>query len=225
MIKQQEEWVFANYIWNEDQTNAVLNMNGGYKSLSWNENSEEKSVNYRIPSAAECLVCHKKNNAAMPIGTKPQNLNLNFSYPEGNKNQLQKLIEAGYLEDDIPTNLAETIMWEDASASLEKRARAYLDVNCAHCHSAGGHCDYVPIKLNLSEEDLYNSGVCMEPVTYFPGGPFVINSGNAHASEMYLRMNSNAVDVMMPIMGRSMIHEEGVQLIEDWINSIETTCE
>jgi hypothetical protein len=28
--------------------------------------------------------------------------------------------------------------WDDKNASLEKRACAYLDVNCALCHNPGG---------------------------------------------------------------------------------------
>ncbi|HET8886480.1 MAG TPA: hypothetical protein VFM70_09050 [Salinimicrobium sp.] len=224
MIKKETEWIFANYVWNEQQDAAVLDMSGQNIPISWNENGETRNVNYRIPSAAECMVCHKKNDVAYPIGPKPQNLNIEFSYDDVEQNQLQKLIDAGYLT-NFPENLEETIKWDDASADYESRARAYLDINCAHCHSTGGHCDYVAIRLNLDELDLYNVGVCMEPISHFDGGPFVINAGNADASEMYLRMSTNAPDAMMPIMGRSVVHEEGVQLIKNWINAMESNCE
>jgi hypothetical protein len=38
-------------------------------------------------------------------------------------------------------------------------------------------------------------------------------------------MNTNEGSEMMPIIGRSVVHEEGVQLMRDWINSMQIPCE
>jgi hypothetical protein len=54
--------------------------------------------------------------------------------------------------------------------------------------------------------------------------PFVINGGFADNSEMIFRMNSTDEAEMMPIIGRTIIHEEGVQLMKDWINSLPANC-
>lgn len=131
---------------------------------------------------------------------------------------------AGYLGADVPSTINSTVNWEDTSKSLESRARSYMDINCAHCHRDGGHCDYVAIRLNYSNTDINTVGLCMTPLFYIENGPFVINGGDPNRSEMILRMNSNEGAEMMPQLGRSIVHEEGVQLIKDWINTLPANC-
>ncbi len=48
----------------------------------------------------------------------------------------------------------------------------------------------------------------------------LIDPGNSKASSLLFRMNSNKVDIRMPEIGRAWIHEECVQLIEAWIDSL-----
>src|SRR5690606_40673996 len=97
LIKKDEGWIFANYIWNETQQEALLNTTGyGFNvPVEWVQNGETKSVNYRIPSETECFICHKSFDVIFPIGTKPQNLNSIYNYAEGMENQLQKWEEMG----------------------------------------------------------------------------------------------------------------------------------
>ena len=66
MIRKSNEWIFAEYVWNEDQTEATLSMNGSFVSLDWDEEGTPKSTIYRIPSETECLICHKSNNLPIP---------------------------------------------------------------------------------------------------------------------------------------------------------------
>ena len=96
MIKKSNGWIFAEYVWNDEQTEAFLDMEGSFKEISWkDENDVIKSTNYRLPSSFECLTCHKSNDLAIPIGPKPQNLNLSYNYADGLKNQLTKWVEMG----------------------------------------------------------------------------------------------------------------------------------
>lgn len=223
MIKRSTGWIFAEYIWNEEQTEAYLDMNGGYVDITWNRNGQELSTNYRIPSETECKVCHKLNDVPIPIGVKPQNMNKNFNYPDGTKNQLQKMIEMGYLAGSLPPNINTVVNYSDATQPLELRLRSYLDINCAHCHSAGKHCDYRPIRLGFSETVLKtNMGLCVEPGEMIdPAMNYIISPSNINRSVMHFRLNATNESVRMPLLGRTLVHQEGVQLLEDWINSIE----
>jgi hypothetical protein len=45
--------------------------------------------------------------------------------------------------------------------------------------------------------------------------------GQADKSILIHRMNSTEVGVAMPELGRSTVHQEGVELIRQWINSLE----
>jgi len=226
MIKQQGGWVFAEYLWNDAQTEAFLDMNGSYKSISWNQNGTNMSTNYRIPSQTECMVCHKINDQPIPIGVKPQSMNKSYPYADGEMNQLQKMVEMGFLDASIPSSITSVVDYMDESQSLDLRLRSYLDINCAHCHSANKHCDYRPIRLAFSETEVKeNMGLCVEPGEILdPAMNFILAPNNVQRSLMHFRLNSNNEAVRMPLLGKSLVHQEGVALLEDWINSIQT-CE
>jgi uncharacterized repeat protein (TIGR03806 family) len=227
-IKKEEGWVFANYKWNDDQTQASFDLAGSYVPLDFIENNQQRSVNYYVPSGPQCLTCHKSDNdIAQPIGVKPQNLNMAFSYTDGNFNQLQKWKEVGYLSGNIPTNIQTVVKWDDVSQPLDLRVRSYLDINCAHCHEDNRHCDYRPIRFAFNKtSNLTNLGVCVEAHEIFdPSLTYIVNPGNAERSILAVRINSVEESLRMPLLARTLKHDEGAQLIEQWINSLTTICQ
>lgn len=233
LIKKNDGWKAYDYIWNNDQTEATLDVdgNGHFIPITWIENNTTKSTNYKIPSQTECVTCHKINptqtgEITIPIGPKPQNLNTIFNYGTSSNNQLDQWISEGLIDNTLPdrANIRSTIDWKDTNFSLELRARSYIDINCAHCHRDGGHCDYTPQRFNFSNTDMHTFGVCLTPLFTIPNKPFVINGGNADRSELIYRINTTIGSEMMPIIGRTLIHEEGVQLMTEWINSLPANC-
>ena len=220
-------WEFAEYVWNEDQTEAFLDLSGSFTPVSWmDEQGEIQNVNWRIPAQAECHTCHKVGDNSIPIGPKPQNINKMYNYSDGVKNQLEKWVAMGYLEAGYPTNIITVADYADPDADIEERVRAYLDMNCAHCHRQGSHCDYRPVRFAYSETvDPNNLGICVEPDQQFdPSLTHIITPGNVNRSMLHFRMNTNEEDKRMPLLGRTIIHREGVQLITDYINSLEGPC-
>lgn len=233
LVKKTDGWKAFDYIWNADQTDATLDVvgNGNFVPITWIENNTTKSTNYKIPSQTECVTCHKINpnqtgEITIPIGPKPQNLNYTYNYGTFSKNQLDHWISEGFIDNSLPEriNIKSTIDWKDTSFSLELRARSYIDINCAHCHRNGGHCDYTPQRFNFSNTDMHTFGVCLTPLFAIPNKPFVINGGNADRSELIYRINTTIGSEMMPIIGRTLIHTQGVQLMTDWINSLPANC-
>ncbi|MCW4470502.1 hypothetical protein OGH69_16140 [Flavobacterium sp. MFBS3-15] len=225
MIKKAEGWIFATYKWNGEQTEAVLNA-GGTVRVAWNHNGSPRNINYKIPTAMDCYLCHRSNDRAVPIGPKPQNLNKAYNYPDGAENQLTKWVKAGYLAEGYSTNISTTIDWEDTTKPLELRVRSYLDANCAHCHTDGGQCQGTPLKLDfLHTDNPANLGVCIEPQDYVTGDQtHLVAKQNIEMSLLHFRMSTNDPNEMMPITGRTVIHAEALALIEEWINSMEGTC-
>ncbi|HEY0091316.1 MAG TPA: hypothetical protein VGB43_02425, partial [Flavobacterium sp.] len=237
MIRKANEWIFANYVWNEAQTEAYYDISGSFTNVSWtDENGITKTTDYRIPSEEQCIVCHKKKEVVngeeitvhVPIGIKPQNLNFNYSYGSGSQNQLTKWIEYGYLENDftLPSVQNSTIDWSDTSKPLELRVRSYLDVNCAHCHMTDRHCDYRPMRFAFTEtlNNLQNMGVCVETsdMQDFPSAySQIVTPGKTDRSMMYYRLDTSNEGYRMPLHGRTVIHEEAVSLIGQWIDSLE----
>jgi uncharacterized repeat protein (TIGR03806 family) len=222
MIRKADGWIFAEYVWNEEQTEAFLQMDGSYVAIAWSQNGTPKSTNYRIPSETECLICHKSNSQAIPIGIKPQNLNTSYPFASGTENQLQHWISKGILENNLPQSIQSTIDYMDESQTLKTRLRSYLDINCAHCHRENSHCDYRPLRLAFSEtNESINMGVCVPPDENIdPSLVEIILPGNFNKSVMHFRLNSTNENNRMPLLGRSLIHEEGVELLRSYILSI-----
>lgn len=227
MIRKSSGWIFAEYVWNQEQTEAVLQTEGGFTAISWfDANNSIREINYRIPSPTECATCHTINQQIFPIGIKPQNLNANFNYIEGSKNQLSKWIEFGYLENNIPTNIVSMVDYNDASKSLNLRVRSYFDINCAHCHQDGGFAAFFEMRFPFSQTNvLANMGVCVTPNHFVPGQTGeIVKPSDTNRSILYYRMMTSDFDYRMPFLGRSIKHTEGVLLVEQWINSL-TDCE
>ena len=69
-------------------------------------------------------------------------------------------------------------------------------------------------------------GVCVVQDTQIdPSLSHIVTPNNPMRSVLYFRMNSTEEEYRMPLLGRSVVDEEGLQLIEDWINSLEVNCE
>ncbi|MEH6536740.1 MAG: Ig-like domain-containing protein [Psychroserpens sp.] len=226
MYMTEEGWDFAKYVWNEDQTEATFTNSGSFIDIQWIENEITNNVNYRIPSRSECFTCHNKFDTPVPIGPKPQNLNRDVAYTDGTSNQLQKWIEVGYLENNLPTSIVSTVNWEDESLDLNLRLRSYLDINCAHCHSDESYCEYRPMRFAFNDnEDDVNKGVCVSPDTQIAGTSHIVTPGNIDTSVLRFRLNSTEEQNRMPLLGRTLTHLEGVRLIDEWINSLNGECE
>jgi uncharacterized repeat protein (TIGR03806 family) len=237
MIRKSTGWIFANYIWNSEQTEAFLDLNGSYQDISWtDENGQTKNVNYRIPSEVQCITCHKtkqiingnEETIYVPIGIKPQNLNFNYTYSNETKNQLIKWMEVGFADNfNLPTPTNTAVNYEDSSQPIALRARSYLDINCAHCHTENKHCDYRPMRFAYSQTGgslgNTNMGVCVntEDMQGFPSSlAKIVSPGNIYKSMLFYRINTTDETYRMPLHGRTLIHTEGVTLIEQWINSL-----
>lgn len=241
MIRKADGWIFAEYVWNNDQTEAYLDMNGSNVSIDYkDENNILQSVpNYRIPNVVQCIICHKSkqmvNNVEVdtyiPIGIKPQNLNFDYNYGNETKNQLTKWIEKGILQNNfsLPSEANTAIDYKDASKPLEKRVRSYLDINCAHCHQDNRHCDYRPMRFSFTESgDIQNGranlGICVDTQDmqdFPPALSKIISPGNVNRSMLYYRLNTTNENFRMPLHGRTVIHTEGVNLLQQWINTLQ----
>ena len=89
--------------------------------------------------------------------------------------------------------------YNDASAALEDRGRAYLTMNCAHCHNPGGWQ-----KANEREFDFrYET-------------PFS-QTGISYEEEKIKRALD---DREMPFIGTTMLDEEGVNLVKEYLDNL-----
>ena len=225
LIRRNTGWKALPYIWNADKTDAVLSLTGGSKNISWiDAQGVNQNTAYDIPNANNCAQCHGSNELK-PIGPKANLLNRDFDYGSGPVNQLTHMAAEGFLT-GVPSDLSgiETIPhFADNSASLNDRARGYLDINCAHCHNPDGAGSTSGLYLEYERAFGLDTGECKPPVAAGDGTGNLghdIVPGDAATSIVVFRMNSNETAVRMPEIGRSVIHSEGVDVVSDWINAM-----
>ncbi len=227
LVKRKDKWDALSYIWNEEQTEASLEVVGGIKEVSWiNPEGETMKFDYIIPNKNQCKGCHSYDQKLQPIGPKVRNLNTNISYAEGNMNQLEKWATIGYLDAYDPTaDHPKVAQWDnEKSGTLHERAMAYLDINCAHCHNPHGPANTSGLTLNYDQKADMTLGIYKSPVATGRGSgghSYSIIPGNADKSIMVYRMQSDDPAAMMPELGRRLVHDAGVELIRDWINEME----
>ncbi len=219
LIHEEEGWKALPYIWNESQTDARLEITGGTKQVLL---TGKKPINYLVPNIAQCKGCHELNGKIAPIGPTARQLNRMNKYQGESKNQLVLLAEAGFLS-GLPnlSGVPKLASYDHPeSGTLEERSRAYLEVNCAHCHRVEGPAKNSGLYLLARNDNPEQVGIMKTPVAAGRGSGnlmYDIVPGQPDKSILVRRMNSDKADVMMPELGRKLIHEEGVELIREWI--------
>jgi uncharacterized repeat protein (TIGR03806 family) len=231
LVKSGEDWKAYSYVWNEDDSDAFYNPVGDILVANFTDKKGiAKSVDYAVPNKNQCKSCHNRDNIIRPLGPIVQNLDKDFSYPDGKMNQISKWQSVGYLAKDYvkKPNHKPLADWQDKSKSLEERSLAYLQVNCGHCHRENGSAHTTGLFLLTTMNDRKKLGICKTPVAAGKGAgnlKFGIQPGQPEASILLYRMKSEDPGVMMPELGRMIKHEEGIQLISDWIASMPNSCE
>lgn len=238
LIHRPQGWEALEYEWNDDLKDASLMLGGKVKSLKiLAHNSETMTLDYGIPNVRQCASCHSTDavakGALFPIGPKAKFLNWNAN---GKTNQLEDFVSARHLDKlPGPEHVPHTESWNDWQIEkedfkkLDARAKAYLEINCAHCHSPSGAA--ASTGLFLATEiwtDSNQYGKCKHPVAagFASGGrDFDIYPGDPEKSILYYRINHQHLAIRMPQLGRTVVHKEAVVMLHNWIEKISGKCE
>lgn len=163
LVRQHSGWIALVYVWDRDGKDATLDPSPEPVPVKWVDGSGvEQSAMYDIPNVNQCTVCHKDG---APLGPTAHNVKL----------------------DQWTGHLAGAPAQQPAPPqTLDERARAYLEVNCASCHREGTRA---------------------KPLDY------------SRRNDMVRRMESLDSEKRMPVIGRTVVHAEGVALIREWANA------
>lgn len=225
LIRKAAGWTALAYVWNADQTEAVLKRTGARLDVSFIDPSgAPQAISYLVPNQNQCKTCHSAGGELVPIGPKARNLNRDLNYGDRTQNQLAAWRRLGHLSGGPePEQAPQIAAWDDPSATLEARARAYLDANCAHCHNPAGMASTSGLYLGVEETRPVHLGVGKAPVAAGRGSGGLavsIAPGHPERSIMVYRMGSDDPGVMMPELGRTLVHAEGLALVADYIESL-----
>lgn len=210
LIHRAEGWVALPYIWDADGSDATLAVGGRRVPVTFTApDGTAHSIRYAVPNMNQCKECHSLNGKIVPIGPKAENIN----FGDG------RATHKAFLS---PKNRIRPMpRWDDpATGSIEDRARAYLDVNCAHCHNPAGSASNSGLFLRWSDPVGINYGVAKRPTAAGRGSggmDFAIAPGNPEHSFMIYRLESTDPGIAMPEVGRATVHREGADLLRQWI--------
>ncbi len=216
-------WVALPYIWNEDQTEAYLEVAGGTSLVSYKDaKGKKQQVNYVVPNVNQCKGCHERDGKMTPIGPSARQMNAIMPYEHGAENQLDYWSRTKQMT-GLVVNRPAFVSYLDEKAPLNERVKAYLDINCAHCHNPQGPAKSSGLFLDYRYYGTTAYGMMKSPVAAGRGSGgllYDIVAEKPNESILHYRMNSQDPGVMMPELGRTIIHQEGVALIREWIKSI-----
>lgn len=227
LLHEEKGWTALPYIWNEEQTEAYLEVAGGDKSITWrNEKGKKQKLDYAIPNVNQCKGCHLHNKKIKPIGPSARQLNRDFDYADGTFNQLEYWQQQDGLEGLPPlAEVPKLAVWNQASTGdLNARARAYLDINCGHCHNPLGPANTSGLFLDIHEKNTSKLGLNKSPIAAGRGTGnrlYNIVKGKPNESILVYRMESDDPGIMMPELSRKLMHKEGISLIKDWIENMD----
>lgn len=232
LVRRADGWVVLPYVWNADQSEAELERTGDAKALELvDAQGHGQKFTYVVPNENQCASCHVtnlKSGEFMPLGPKARNLNRTLAYTDGTENQIARWVRAGFLAGVPAGELPRAADWRDVQQPIADRARSYLDVNCAHCHQGGATASNTSLRLDALGPADWSLGLCKPSVAAGKGtGDRIhdIEPGQPDASILPFRLASTEGGVMMPELGRNTVHQEGVQLIRDWIAAMPGHCQ
>lgn len=220
LILEKNGWQAMTYVWNDEQTDAFLEVAGTTREVTWTHNDgAQRSVKYLVPNQNQCKNCHLRGTDLQPIGPTARQLN----HETATGNQLKQWSQAGILNGLPASDVGKLADYSDESLPVESRARAWLETNCAHCHRPDGPAKTSGLHLLANVHEPLHLGIGKAPVAAGKGSgglSFDIVPGQPEKSILLFRMQSTDPGIMMPELGRTLKHEEGIELVTEWIRSI-----
>lgn len=226
LLRREDKWIALPYVWNDEQTDASLELIGARIEIHRRRaDGEVRQQTHIVPNFNDCKRCHRIGDIVTPIAAGVRQLNCLPPKSDRGEGQLARWQGQGLLQglppgDDLPR----LSRWHDpASGTVEQRARAWLDANCAHCHNPRGTAANSGLQLAVEIERPSAIGVLKTPVAAGRGTGglhFDILPGQPKASIILYRVRSVEGGIMMPEFGRTQIDEEGAALLSEWIESM-----
>ena len=210
------------YKWRPDNSDADLLATNLNEAIPIKTVSGLRTQTWYYPSRQDCRTCHT-DLAGGVLGVKTRQLNCEFSYPSGVKdNQLRAWNHAGLFqpalaEADIGT-MTSLAKPSEMKRTLEDRARSYLDANCTHCHRPGGTVATFDTRYDvpLPRQNLIGTPVLIDQGV---DGARAIAPNDPWRSIVLMRLNSVEA-LKMPPLAHQVVDEQGVALVRDWIKSL-----
>ena len=240
LLKQQNDWAGYSYVWNAEQSEATLAPKAGA------DMEIGGGQPWRVPSRAECMMCHSRqanfaltlHDAQLNHGDQLQRwermglLSSNAAAFDRERAQFGKTPRPASSEERqrgspvtglLPRNpdrLAKFVKSNHEGATVEQRARSYLGVNCAHCHTIyGGGNSPMEFDWFVSLKEMQTIDRAPEHGTLDLENARVVAPGAPGRSVLIPRVARRGPGQMPPV-GTRVGDPEGVRVLAEWVMSL-----
>ncbi len=201
-----EAWTMVAYVWNEDESDAVLSLLG---EANANRSSHD------VPNVFDCAWCH--GAVERPLGFSAIQLS-----HDGVGLTMSRLIERNLLT--APPSVPITLPGDD----LDHQVLGALHANCGGCHSDEGAQSDLPLRLALRTDELdrvsstpaYVSAVGQQIDRAIAGLTYYVFPRRPDDSLIWVRMSNRGSDVQMPPVGTEQQDTNTLQALEAWIDRL-----
>jgi uncharacterized repeat protein (TIGR03806 family) len=215
LVHNPRGWEGYTYIWNEEQDEANL-------LADWplTRTFDVKTANGRtkrewyFPSRSDCQACHTQNGGFV-MGLNTRQLNRVHESGKVKDNQIVVFEHLGIFSEPLPRPvqaLESFPDWQTPAAPAATLARAYLDANCAMCHSPGGrgHAGGAGMDMRFH----------VPLAQAFPGKTNWLTPGDPARSVLLKRMTTRHADAQMPPLATNRVDEDAVNIMRQWIQQL-----
>lgn len=226
LTRQQGEWAAYTYLWNDEQTDAALvgpqgeNIDLFIADQGAPEGGRKRP--WRVPSRAECMVCHSRA-ANYVLGVTELQMNRDHDYGKTRDNQLRTLEHVGFFKEALPRSpdrLRRLANPYDSMQDLDARARSYLHANCSVCHvEAGGGNSQMQLQFSTARTRMNLFGARPQHDTFGISNAMLVAPGDPEQSVLYQRISRRGRGQMPPVV-TSQVDREAVRLFSVWITQM-----
>jgi mono/diheme cytochrome c family protein len=223
-------WIYATYVWSQDERDAVLAPERGIR----NAYELEGGAHYEVPGVMDCRACHQGHPAevlgfsALQLSTDRDPLAPHAAKPAADELDLKRLVERGLvrgLADEFVAHAPRI----DASSPRARAALGYLHGNCGHCHNDTGPLAGLELALAQQTDAAADSAertlasLVGQSSRFRTAGADAatrrVVPGRKEASVLTVRMRSANPLARMPPLGVQVIDDAGLALVERWIRN------
>jgi hypothetical protein len=147
-LKSDGKWTYGTYAWNDDGTTTL---NERPRKVT------KDGVDYRLPSEAECHMCHTDGQPL--LGFVPEQINVTQADGSAQIDALDVKGILGVSADELKA-IAALPSPTDGTLPVEQRARVYMSVNCGPCHRPDGpdKANVFDMRLEATDTHLLSEG-------------------------------------------------------------------
>ncbi len=224
-----EEWAFASYLWNDQQTDAVLAPAEGVRRAA--EIAPGKW--HAVPSRDDCRACHDNGRIVLGVTALQLSDDRDPHAPHAETVQpgmlsLHALAAEGLISDATALRGPAPRIPGDART---RAALGYLTANCGHCHHDGSRAATVrhpmrmpafttPAHVGTTIRTLLGQTTTWDLPHAAAGTTTLLRAGAPDASAIVARMRSRRPSTQMPPLGTVLPDRDAIDLVSQWIAAL-----